>query len=215
MAWRSPAAEDAPTALTGARVMVVDDHPFTSGLVKDMLYACGAAVVQTARDGGEAISMLRACHPHLVVTDWRMPGLDGLAFTKAVRRAAVHPDPRIPDPEVPIVLLSAHTSTRAVEIARRTGVSEVVTKPFTTAALLQRIEVAMAAPRPFVVSTHYVGPDRRRRASADNPVRRITDLPLAEIPAEFEAGESLIELLQNELDEMDQAERPFRGRLRG
>jgi CheY-like chemotaxis protein len=208
MAWRSATAGEAALPLAGARVMVVDDHPFASALVKDLLYGCGAAAVQTALDGGEAIATLRACQPHLVVTDWRMPGLDGLEFTRLVRRAAVRPDPRIPDPQVPIVLLSAHTSSRAVETARRAGVSEVVTKPFTTAALIQRIEAAMAAPRPFVVSSQYVGPDRRRRIAASGQVRRITDLPLAEIPAETGAGESLLKLLQAELDDLDRPHRP-------
>lgn len=196
------------TPLAGARVLVIDDHSFTIRLVKDVLYACGVGAVHTALDGGEGVAMLRSIQPQLVVTDWRMPGLDGLAMTRLIREAALTPDPRIPDPQVPIVLLSAHTSARAVETARRAGVSEVVTKPFTTAALIQRIEAAMAAPRPFVVSSQYVGPDRRRRIAASGQVRRITDLPLAEIPAETGAGESLLKLLQAELDDLDRPHRP-------
>lgn len=211
MAWTTAIADVGTGPLAGARVLVIDDHPFTGSLVRDMLYAAGAASVQTAQDGGQAVAMLRSCQPELIVTDWRMPGLDGLEFTQMVRRAAVQPDPRIPDPQVPIVLLSAHTSERGVEAARRMGVSEVVTKPFTTAALLQRIEAAMLAPRPFVVSTHYVGPDRRRRDADLGHERRITDRPLAEIPAVVEAGQSLLQLLQAELDAMDPPKRTAGG----
>ncbi|MDR3511910.1 MAG: response regulator [Caulobacteraceae bacterium] len=187
---------------------MVDDHPFTSRLVKDTLYAGGAQSVHAAQDGGEAVAMLRGCQPHIVITDWRMPGLDGLDFTRLVRQAALTPDPRIPDPQVPIVLLSAHTSARTVETARRAGVSEVVVKPFTIATLMQRIQAAMTAPRPFVVSTAYVGPDRRRRKGASGDavrVRRITDRPLAEIPAP--EGDSVLKLLQAGIDELGRPRR--------
>lgn len=207
MAWTTAIADIGAGALAGARVLVVDDHPFTGALVKDMVYGAGATAVQSALDGGEAIAVLRAFQPHLVITDWRMPGLDGLAFTRMVRRAAIQPDSRIPDPQVPIVLLSAHTSRRGVETARRMGVTEVVTKPFTTAALLQRIDAAMSAPRTFVVSTDYIGPDRRRRDAGPGRERRITDRPLAEIPAVAEAGKSLLKLLQAEMDEIENAGR--------
>lgn len=209
---RSNLVRNSAEPLAGMRILVADDHPFTSRLVKDMLFAGGAGAVQTARDGGEAMAMLRACQPHLVVTDWRMPGLDGLDFTRLVRQAAVVPDPRIPDPQVPIVLLSAHASAQAVETARRAGVNEVVVKPFTIAALMQRIHVAVTAPRPFVVSQAYVGPDRRRRRPQPaSPARRITDQPLAEIPP-AEPGDSVLRMLQAQIDDL---ERPQRGARRG
>jgi CheY-like chemotaxis protein len=196
-----PARKNADEPLAGARVLVVDDHSFTIGLIKDVLYASGAAEVSSALDGAEAITMLRACQPHLVVTDWRMPGLDGLAFTEIVRRAAVKPDARIPDPQVPIVLLSAHASARAVETARRAGVNEVVVKPFTIATLLRRLVGSMTQPRGFVVSDAYVGPDRRRHDSAGSaPGRRAGDGVKA-VEAMF-GDSSMLVRLQTELDSL-------------
>lgn len=186
--------------LAGARVLVVDDHSFTIGLIKDVLYASGAAEVTSALDGAEALALMRSCQPNLVITDWRMPGLDGLAFTEIVRRAAVTRDPRIPDPQVPIVLLSAHASARAVETARRAGVNEVVVKPFTIAILLKRLVSAMTQPRGFVVSDAYVGPDRRRRESERSAGRRASDQVKA---VEAMLGDSSMLLrLQTELDSL-------------
>lgn len=180
MVAKSKPAADAPLPLEGLRVLVVDDHSFTISLVKDVLYASGAQSVSTARDGAEALAMLRGCQPQLVVTDWRMPGLDGLAFTRTVRQSAVKADPRVPDPEIPIVLLSAHASALTVEAARKAGVSEVVVKPFPIAVLLQRIVAAIATPRPFVVAEAYIGPDRRRiRGDGDGFNRRSTDSDIA------------------------------------
>src|SRR5260221_14383651 len=115
MVSRSKSVRLGDGPLAGVRVLVVDDHSFTIGLIKDVLYASGAESVHSALDGAEAIAMLRPRNPQLVVTDWRMPGMDGLAFTKMVRQAKLQADPLIPDPQVPIVLLSAHASARAVE----------------------------------------------------------------------------------------------------
>ena len=195
------ARPDAEEPLAGARVLVVDDHSFTIGLIKDVLYASGAAEVTSALDGAEALALMRACQPHLVVTDWRMPGLDGLAFTQIVRRAAVKRDPRIPNPQVPIVLLSAHASAGAVETARRAGVSEVLVKPFTIATLLKRMVASMTQPRAFVVSEAYVGPDRRRRDAPRSAGRRASDRVKA---VEAMLGESsMLMRLQTELDAIE------------
>lgn len=200
MPFRSKSARVGDGPLAGARVLVIDDHSFTISLIKDVLYASGAVSVHSARDGAEALAMLRSCHPHLVVTDWRMPGLDGLAFTETVRQAELKPDLRIPDPQVPIVLLSAHASAEAVETARRAGVNEVVVKPFTVAALLERIVAAVTRPRDFVVTDAYIGPDRRRRRVPSAAGRRTSDQGPALGVAD---GASVLKLLQTELDAVE------------
>jgi CheY-like chemotaxis protein len=149
-------------ALAGAHVLVVDDHPISLGLMKDVLYAGGAASVHSARDGAEALSLLQSVRPDLLVIDWQMPGMNGLALARTIRTAVVQPDPRIANPRVPIVLVSAHASAAAVEEARRAGIDEVVAKPFSVSSLLKRTAAAAARPRPFIVSPEYIGPDRRR-----------------------------------------------------
>jgi CheY-like chemotaxis protein len=200
MTPRSIPAHKGANTLADSRVLVVDDHPFTIRLVKDVLYANGAASVHSARDGDEALSLLRGLQPTLIVTDWRMPGLDGLAFTRIVRQAAVKPDPRVPDAQVPIIMLSAHTSAASLETARRAGVNEVVVKPFTIVALLQRMASAVDRPRPFVVTDAYVGPDRRRLRTDGPRGRRSTD---TDIDAPRDMSESLLLRLQAELDELE------------
>jgi CheY-like chemotaxis protein len=196
-----PARKFADEPMAGARVLVVDDHSFTIGLIKDVLYASGAAEVYSALDGAEAIAMLRACQPHMVVGDWRMPGLDGLAFTEIVRRAAIKLDARIPDPQVPIVLLSAHASAKALETARRAGVSEVVIKPFTIAALLKRLVTSMTQSRGFVVCESYVGPDRRWCERADGKSGRRAGDGVKAVEAML-GDSSMLVRLQTELDSL-------------
>ena len=167
MVHRSRFKSARKAALAGARVLVVDDHLITVGMLKDALYAGGAASVQSAPDGEAAIAMLNGFAPHLLVTDWQMPGMSGLGLTRAIRQGVLRPDPRIANPRMPIVLVSAHASAKAVEAARRAGVDEVVVKPFSMTSLLKRIAAAANKPRGFVVNDAYVGPDRRRRRGHD------------------------------------------------
>jgi len=149
--------------LAGARVLIVDDHVITAGLIKHVVYAGGATTVHAVHNGEEAIATLKTFRPNLLVTDWQMPGMDGLTLTRIIRGAVFRPDDRIDNPKLPIVLISAHASVRAVEQARLAGVDEVVVKPFSTASLLKRLSAAAAKPRAFVVAEAYVGPDRRRK----------------------------------------------------
>jgi CheY-like chemotaxis protein len=168
-----PSTSRNPTGpLAGARILVVDDHAFSVSLIKDVLDAAGAAAVLTTRDGESAIRLLRTFKPSLVLTDWKMPEMDGLRLTRIIRQAERLSDPRIDNPQIPVVLLTGHVDVEAVEQARLAGVNEVVVKPFSTAALIDRLAASIARPRQFVVTEAYIGPDRRRRAVADPPARR-------------------------------------------
>jgi CheY-like chemotaxis protein len=169
-----PRASVAPEDLSGLKVLVVDDHLNTQRMIGDVLKAAGVGQVIGARDGFEARDALRLANPDIIFTDARMPGMDGLELTRLIRRAAVKPDPRVPDPQVPIVMVSGLRTEREVEIARRAGINEFVVKPFTPAALISRIQLVQTRPRPFIISEGYLGPDRRRRLelSYSGPLRR-------------------------------------------
>ncbi|MDE2486536.1 MAG: response regulator [Alphaproteobacteria bacterium] len=166
-----------PGDLSGLKVLVADDHATTARLISDLLRAAGVGHVEIAIDGLRAREMLRAWDPHILFTDWNMPMMDGLELTRSIRRAAVAKDPMIPNPQIPVIMLTAMRSAREVENARRAGVNEFVIKPFTPASVLSRVQLVLSKPRPFIISDKYVGPDRRRRAeiSYSGPMRRAVD----------------------------------------
>ena len=115
-----------------------------------------------------AVGLFAIAIPYLPGAAWfgfeplSMPVMGGLELTRSIRRAAVHPDRRVPNPQVPVVIITGHRSEADVQQARRAGVNEFVIKPFTPAGLLSRIQLVLMRPRPFVVSEDYIGPDRRR-----------------------------------------------------
>ena len=117
----------------GPRILLVDDDKDLLQLIALRLRAAGYAV-RTAESAEAALASLSAERPHLVVSDLRMHGMDGLALFDAIRREA---------PDLPVVILTAHgTIPEAVDATRR-GVFGFLTKPFDSKVLLDTVADAL------------------------------------------------------------------------
>ncbi len=115
------------------RILLVDDDAGLLHLLSIRLRAIGYEV-QTADEGRRALDQIAQFHPHVVVTDLRMDGMDGMALFDAVRDQ---------DPTLPVIILTAHgTIPDAVQATQR-GVFGYLTKPFDSQALLGRIRAAL------------------------------------------------------------------------
>ncbi len=104
------------------RLLVVDDEPNLLRAVAATLRAEGYEV-QTARSGAEALLRVAEQLPDLIVSDVRMPGMDGYAFARQLRQAS-HTD------LIPIVFLTAKDGTEDRIEGFRAGVDAYLTKPF-------------------------------------------------------------------------------------
>jgi len=149
--------------LDGMRILVVEDNLNTSVLIKQMLFAAGAREVAVASNGSDARPILFSFKPDVLVTDRRMPVEDGMALINSVRQAARTPNAGVPDPAIPIVLISGDTALTAVCEAQAAGIDAFVVKPFSFDSLVKRVEGSVKRKADFVISEDYVGPDRRRR----------------------------------------------------
>ena len=172
-----PCANQRPEDLASLKVLVVEDNINLQRLIGDVLRAGGVGQVETAPDGVRAREKIATWDPHIIFSDWNMPRMGGLELTRLIRRAAVQPDRTIPNPQVPVIIVTGNRSEADVQLARKAGVNEFVIKPFTPAGLLSRIQLVLQKPRPFIVSADYIGPDRRRRVelSYSGPLRRTSD----------------------------------------
>jgi CheY-like chemotaxis protein len=81
-----------PLCLSDVRVLIVEDHEDSRDALRQMLEWLGARV-STARNGREGLESALLQPPHLVLCDLRMPGMDGLTFSRLLRDAA--PDGRV------------------------------------------------------------------------------------------------------------------------
>ena len=115
------------------RVLVVDDEPDIRATVAEMLSLEGYEVDEAA-NGAEALKMLEASAPDLVLLDMRMPVLDGWGFASAVRARGLR---------VPIVVMTAARDARrwASEIAA----NGTLAKPFGFDDLIDAVEHARGA----------------------------------------------------------------------
>ena len=121
------------------RLLVVDDDPGLLLAVSDTLRAEGYSV-KTARRGADALAVIARSLPDLIISDIRMPGMDG---HQLVRNLRTNPRTRL----IPVVFLTARDETADRIAGFRTGVDAYITKPFETeelvaviASILQRVE---------------------------------------------------------------------------
>lgn len=138
-------------------ILLIEDDASMRALVRDILYTFGITNIKSAQDGSKAYAELRHFPADIVITDWIMEPLDGIDFTRMVRTA-----PDSPNPFVPIIMLTAHTSLKRVIEARDSGVTEFLAKPVTAKGLYSRMVSVIENPRQFVRASEYFGPDRRR-----------------------------------------------------
>ncbi|MGB8932763.1 MAG: response regulator, partial [Anaeromyxobacteraceae bacterium] len=119
------------------RVLVVDDDPGVRYTLREILESEGLDVEEAA-DGEEALRVLDRGGHSLVVTDLRMPRLDGMALLKAI--TARSPAPRV-------VLVTAHGSERQAVEAMKAGAFDYFRKPFEPEELLAVVRRAVEAAR--------------------------------------------------------------------
>ena len=116
----SPATSRTPPLSGRARVLVVDDEPAIRDLLAKTL-ALAEYEVDLAADGKTALERLRIVPYDLLITDLRMPGVDGLAVIREGRRLR---------PDLPVIIITGYSSEASAIEAVNLGVSGYLTKPF-------------------------------------------------------------------------------------
>jgi CheY-like chemotaxis protein len=143
------------------RVLIVDQSGAAARVLAEQLHNIHRGQVWTAVTTAKALSTAQAADPQIIFVECEGPGLDGLAFTKALRRSSFSCR------KVPVVMATAQATPAVILGARDAGVHEFLRKPFTSKDLVRRLEAALLRPRGWVEGVAYIGPDRRRFNSAE------------------------------------------------
>jgi CheY-like chemotaxis protein len=156
------------------KILMVDDNHHMRLLLTEILRAIGVREVFEAANGAEALELLRKNPIDIVMTDLAMQPLDGIDLVRRLRNANESPNPM-----VPVIMITGHSTLRRVAEARDVGVTEFLSKPVTARGVIERITRVVESARPFVKTPTYFGPDRRRREDPDypGPYRRLADKP--------------------------------------
>jgi CheY-like chemotaxis protein len=134
----------------------VDDNEHMRAIVGTILKGIGIVILREASDGSEALEALRTWPADIAIVDFRMEPMDGVDLTRLVRNAA---DSR--NPFLPIIMMTGFADRPRVEEARDSGVTELIVKPVTARAIIDRLNAVVYRPRPFVRTPDYFGPQRR------------------------------------------------------
>src|SRR6187455_1941769 len=115
-------------------VLLVDDDPDLLKLISLRLTSAGYRV-RTADSGETALAALAVQRPAAVITDLKMPGIDGLALFDAIHRQHA---------AMPVIILTAHGTIPEAVSATQRGVFGFLTKPFDSQELLQKVAAAVS-----------------------------------------------------------------------
>ncbi|MFB3893485.1 MAG: response regulator [Phycisphaerae bacterium] len=134
------------------RIIVVEDEPDMAGLIANRLRREGYAA-EVAHDGREALEMIRADVPALVVLDIMLPVLSGTEVLRELRK-----DPRTAT--LPVVMLTAKSAETDVVKGLGLGADDYVTKPFSLPVLVARLTAVLrrAAAAPPAGGVLKIGP---------------------------------------------------------
>ena len=128
--------------LQSTKVLVVDDEFYSRKVVRTLLMAMGVTHIYDADNGAKGLEAARAVAPDVILVDWEMPGMNGAAFSKAVRNPG-----GFPYPNIPIIMLTGHSERWRVEEALRLGVNEYLLKPISGTLLCDRLVATLTKPR--------------------------------------------------------------------
>lgn len=115
------------------KILVVDDFSTMRRIIKNLLRDLGFSNADEADDGLTALPMLQAGNYDLLITDWNMPGMQGIDLLRAVRA-----DPKLA--AMPVLMVTAEQKKAQIIEAAQAGVNGYIVKPFTAATLKEKLE---------------------------------------------------------------------------
>ncbi|MGE4272544.1 MAG: response regulator transcription factor [Desulfitobacterium sp.] len=141
--------------LKGIKILIIDDEPnilefLAMGLLNE------GFEVQTALDGMAGITLAKQFHPHIIILDIMMPGMDGFEVCRMLKKLE----------QVSIIMLTAKDEVEDRVKGLRTGADDYMAKPFSFEELLARIYARVRNQFPHLLEEVAVGPlrmdDRRK-----------------------------------------------------
>ncbi|HEY8242874.1 MAG TPA: sigma 54-interacting transcriptional regulator [Casimicrobiaceae bacterium] len=120
--------------MSSGDLLLVDDDPDLLKLISLRLTSAGYRV-RSAGSGEAALAAIAVTRPAIVITDLKMPGLDGLQLFEAIHRQ---------HPAMPVIILTAHGTIPEAVSATQRGVFGFLTKPFDSQELLQKVAAAVS-----------------------------------------------------------------------
>ena len=121
------------------KIVIIEDDPGIRTVLRLALKGAGFTDVIAEERGDKGLKIVLREHPALVILDLMLPGMDGLAVCREIRRT-----PAVA--ATPIVMLSANSTEEDIVRGLELGADDYVTKPFSKAVLIARVRAALRRP---------------------------------------------------------------------
>lgn len=161
-----------PERRNEVRILYGDPGQGTRRLYRQALASAGYSQLREFDSVNGFADLVAVAQPDLIFMDVAMPGGDVPALVADLRHSRLGVNPYLP-----VVLTTWDTGQALVRKIIDAGADDLLVKPLSTRALLDRIEIVGLHRKPFVVTSDYIGPDRRKEAA-----RRDSSVPLIEVP---------------------------------
>lgn len=115
------------------KVLVVDDFSTMRRIIKNLLRELGFTNIEEADDGSTALPKLQNGDYDFVVTDWNMPGMQGIDLLRAIRA-----DDGLK--HIPVLMVTAEAKKEQIIAAAQAGVNGYIVKPFTAGTLKTKLD---------------------------------------------------------------------------
>ncbi len=115
------------------KILIVDDFSTMRRIIKNLLRDLGFNNTHEADDGNTALPMLQSSEFDFVVTDWNMPGMQGIDLLRAIRA-----DDKLK--HLPVLMVTAEAKKEQIIAAAQAGVNGYIVKPFTAATLKEKLD---------------------------------------------------------------------------
>ena len=158
------------------KIVIIEDDPGIRTVLRMALKGAGFTDVIAEERGDKGLEIVLREHPALIILDLMLPGMDGLAVCREIRRT-----PAVA--ATPIVMLSAKSTEEDIVRGLELGADDYVTKPFSKAVLIARVRAAL-----------------RRPASTRGSAIAVSGLVLDEATRSATIGEAPLVLTRSEFD---------------
>lgn len=115
------------------KILIVDDFSTMRRIIKNLLRDLGFTNTSEADDGTTALPMLQSGDFELLITDWNMPGMQGIELLRQVRS-----DDKLA--ELPVLMVTAEQKRDQIVEAAQAGVNGYIVKPFTAQTLKEKLD---------------------------------------------------------------------------
>ena len=146
------------TEISDLTILIADKNSFIAKTLFSILEAFGAKRIILCDDLDDAEKKFHNVEIDCIFVDFMMDKRAGLDFIRKIRTKPSTKN----DPELPIILETGVTEIHSVILARDAGVTEIISKPFSPAQVLQKLDSAINRRREFIQTDDFIGPNRRR-----------------------------------------------------